>query len=93
MIYIYREIFEELEGFNEHFFCGEDLLFVRMLKKLSKQKGLKYRNIYKVKITTSARRFNKMNFKDLIHFLVILLRPSLMKIKNNCKVLYSLTKR
>lgn len=93
MIYTHRKHFIDLGGFNESFYCGEDILFVRLLKSLSKHKKLKYKNLFKSKVITSARRFNKMTFKDFIHFIIILSKPSLMTIQNNCKVWYSLKKR
>ncbi len=93
MIYTHRDEFEKIGGFNEQFYCGEDILFVRTLKKATKHNKLKYKNIFKAKIVTSARRFNKMTLRDAVHFCVILLKPSLMKIQNNCKVWYSLKKR
>ena len=71
-----QSIFDELDGYDETVYMGEDVMFYWRLSKFAKQKGGRLHFIENPKVTTSARRFDKMSvWKTLLltHPLFILL--------------------
>lgn len=71
-----KPIFEELKGYDETIYMGEDIMFYWRLSKLAKKKGGYLSFIENPKVTTSARRFDKMSLGKtflLTHPLFILL--------------------
>jgi len=71
-----KSIFAELHGYDETVYMGEDVMFYWRLSKFTKQKGGRLFFIENPKVTTSARRFDKMSvWKTLLltHPLFILL--------------------
>lgn len=57
-----RESFAELGGYDEKIYMGEDVEFYWRLSKLAKRSGGFVTFIENPKVTTSARRFNKMSW-------------------------------
>jgi len=51
--------FEELGGFNEALFMGEDLEFAQRLKRLGKSRRLRFITLPRAFITTSMRKFDR----------------------------------
>jgi len=71
-----KSIFDELDGYDETVYMGEDVMFYWRLSKFAKQKGGRLLFIENPKVTTSSRRFDKMSvWKTLLltHPLFILL--------------------
>jgi glycosyltransferase involved in cell wall biosynthesis len=58
MFWFRREAFDVLSGFDERMFTGEDLDFAVRLKRLGRQRGLRYGTIWSAGITTSCRKFD-----------------------------------
>jgi glycosyltransferase involved in cell wall biosynthesis len=56
-----KSVFEELSGYNESIFVGEDIEFYWRLSKLTKSKGGYLHFIDQPKVVTSSRRFNQMS--------------------------------
>jgi glycosyltransferase involved in cell wall biosynthesis len=71
-----KSVFEELKGYDETIYMGEDVMFYWRLSKLAKQRSGYLSFIENPKVITSARRFNRMSiWKTLLltHPLFILL--------------------
>jgi len=71
-----KSIFDEIHGYDETVYMGEDVMFYWRLSKFAKQKGGRLLFIENPKVTTSARRFDRMSvWKTLLltHPLFILL--------------------
>ncbi len=71
-----KAIFDELHGYDETVYMGEDVMFYWRLSKFAKQKDGRLLFIENPKVTTSARRFDRMSvWKTLLltHPLFILL--------------------
>ena len=71
-----KSIFDKLHGYDETVYMGEDVMFYWRLSKFAKQKGGRLLFIKDPKVTTSARRFDRMSiWKTLLltHPLFILL--------------------
>ena len=56
-----RSVFEQLNGYDQTIFMGEDVEFYWRLSKFAKQNGGRLHFIEDLPVTTSARRFDKMN--------------------------------
>jgi glycosyltransferase involved in cell wall biosynthesis len=56
-----REIFEQINGYDETIFLGEDIEFYWRLTKFARSGGGHLSFIEKPKVVTSARRFDKMS--------------------------------
>jgi len=93
LIYTKKETFENLGGFDERYFAGEDLKFIFRLKKESKKARLKFKNIYNGHVITSARKFNVMTINDMVLFARLLLNNKLMTKQDLCGSWYDLSKR
>jgi glycosyltransferase involved in cell wall biosynthesis len=61
-----KAIFEEIGGYDEKVFMGEDVEFYWRLTKSATQKGGYLYFIDNLPVTTSARRFNKMSIWKII---------------------------
>lgn len=71
-----KSVFEELKGYDETIYMGEDVMFYWRLSKFAKQKSGYLSFIENPKVITSARRFDRMSvWKTLLltHPLFILL--------------------
>lgn len=71
-----RSVFEELNGYDETIYMGEDVIFYWRLAKLTRRKNASLVFIENPRVTTSARRFDKMSLWKtfiLTHPLFILL--------------------
>jgi GT2 family glycosyltransferase len=56
-----KSAFEELGGFDESIFMGEDVDFYWRLASLAKKNGAYLKNIDDVEVVTSTRRFDRMS--------------------------------
>jgi len=54
-----RDIFDELAGYDETIFMGEDLDFFWRLQKLARRRGLRVAIIRDVTVCPSSRRFDQ----------------------------------
>lgn len=71
-----KSVFEEIGGYDETIFMGEDVMFYWRLSKFAKRKNSRLLFIENPKVITSPRRFDRMNvWKTLLltHPLFILL--------------------
>jgi cellulose synthase/poly-beta-1,6-N-acetylglucosamine synthase-like glycosyltransferase len=78
-----KSIFEELGGYDETIYMGEDVMFYWRLARLAKRKGGYLFFIENPKVITSTRRFDKMSLWKtflLTHPLFILLTAKRKKI-------------
>ncbi len=71
-----REAFTEVGGYNESIYLGEDVEFYWRLSKLAKRKQGFLFFIENLKVTTSARRFDKMSWWKTI----LLTNPLLIRL-------------
>lgn len=93
LIYTKKETFENLGGFDEKYYAGEDLKFIFKLKKEGKKNGMHFKNINDGHVITSARKFNVMTISDLVMFARLILNNKLMANPKYCYSWYDLNKR
>ncbi|MGC9316079.1 MAG: hypothetical protein ACP5G4_10725, partial [bacterium] len=60
VIWLKRDVFEALGGFDENRPAGEGIDFARRLRKYCISKGRKYRVIRDKKVVTSSRKFDRL---------------------------------
>jgi glycosyltransferase involved in cell wall biosynthesis len=84
LIYTTKDVFNELGGFNEEYYAGEDLFFVLSLFMYAKKKRKRFKNIYRGYIVSSARKFDTIKFKDLLIHGGLLLHQNLRKNPEKC---------
>lgn len=92
LIYIRKEYFEQLGGFNEKFYAAEDIDFVLRMKNYGKSIGMRYCNIYSGYVITSSRKFKVLKFKDLFMQGGLLLHKSLRENPEKCEQWYNTKK-
>jgi len=78
MFYTTLEAFRAVGGFDESLYAAEDLDFGRRLKRYGHADGLRYKNLWKGRVTTSARKLDE--FGD---WFVVLHPIKVMKILRN----------
>jgi glycosyltransferase involved in cell wall biosynthesis len=73
LFYTTPEAFWKVGGFDEELLATEDVDFALKLKKLGKERGLKYKNMWRAQIIKSARKFDEFGdwvvFRHPIRFL------------------------
>ncbi len=89
LIYIKKDDFENLGGFNEKYYAAEDIDFVLKMKNLGKAYNKKFSNIYQGYVITSSRKFKTVKLKDLILQGGLLLHKSLRENPNLCQQWYN----
>ncbi|MDX9972759.1 MAG: glycosyltransferase [FCB group bacterium] len=59
MFYTTPDAFRAVGGFNENLYAIEDADFGRRLKRYGRKQGLRYKNLWSARVTTSARKFDE----------------------------------
>lgn len=59
MFWFRRDVFESLGGFDERLVSVEDMDFAVRLRRLGRQRGLRYGTVYRAGIVTSCRKFDR----------------------------------
>ncbi|MBI4556536.1 MAG: glycosyltransferase [Candidatus Hydrogenedentes bacterium] len=59
LFYTTAEAYHAVEGFNEKLYASEDWDFAFRLKRKAKERGLKYHNMFRARVTKSARKFDE----------------------------------
>jgi glycosyltransferase involved in cell wall biosynthesis len=59
LFYTTPEAFNAIGGFDESLYAVEDIDFGKRLRRLGKQRGLKYKNLVRAHVTTSSRKFDE----------------------------------
>ena len=59
LFYTTPEAFNAIGGFDESLYAVEDIDFGKRLRRLGKQRGLRYKNLVRAHVTTSSRKFDE----------------------------------
>ncbi len=89
LIYVNKEDFKKLGGFNENYYAAEDIDFVLKMKNLGKVYDKKFSNINQGYVVTSSRKFQTVTFKDLALQGGLLLHKSLRENPDLCQQWYN----
>ncbi|MDO5580557.1 MAG: glycosyltransferase [Planctomycetia bacterium] len=88
-IYVLKEAFDEVNGFPEDHFAGEEIVFSRKLRKWGKSRKKIFSHIEDASILTSGRRLKEVSaFRILSTFFLLGFFPWLMKSREKCGIWY-----
>lgn len=89
-----RDVFEEVGGFDESVYAGEEVWFARRIKKWAREKGMSFIVISDPPIVTSGRKSDWFSSFDFVRQLaVIFLIPWATRSKRLCSMWYSRPER
>ena len=88
-LFCYRRAWEELGGFDESVYAGEEIYFSRGLKRWAKANGQKFRVITGSPVTTSARKMEWYSQRQLLWRVLMMARPGAVKHREKCDLWYS----
>jgi len=87
-VFCLRDAWEEVGGFNEQFYAGEELFFSKSLKKWGRQRGLQFTIIREAPVVTSARKLEWFNQWQLLSRMLLLAVPGALKRRDRCGLWY-----
>lgn len=88
-IFCKKQIFDEIDGFSEKLFAGEEILFSIMFKRVCKKKGLKFEILNDYPVVTSSRKLSWFNpVQILIAILIPLFFPWALRSRRLCSFWY-----
>lgn len=88
-IFCLREAFEEIGGFNEKVYAGEELFFSRSLKTWGRRRGMSFSVIEECSATTSARKLEWFSTSSMIaFFLLTMVFPFTLRSRKMCRLWY-----
>lgn len=91
-IYCRRDAFEQIGGFDNRIYAGEELHLSRKLRKLAKQHGMRFVIQTTSPITTSARKLDWYSPAQMIRQFLLLMLPLATHSKRMCGVWYNRSK-
>ena len=88
-IFCRKEIFEEIGGFSDKLFAGEELLFSQQLKKECKKNGLNFLIFEDFPVVTSSRKLMwYSNFRILMFIFIPIIFPWALRFRSLCSFWY-----
>lgn len=88
-VFCYREAWQEVGGFDERVYAGEEIFFSHRLKRWAKQRGLRFRILTDHPVVTSARKVEWYGQWGLIWHCVLMMRPGAVRDRKACSLWYS----
>jgi glycosyltransferase involved in cell wall biosynthesis len=88
-IFCARAAWEEVGGFDERVYAGEELLFSRRLKRWARARGLRFQVLTQTPVVTSARKLEWYGTWQLLWRMVLLLRPGALRNRGSCALWYT----
>ena len=88
-VFCSRQAWEEVGGFNENVYAGEEIYFSRELKRWGKPKGLRFRILRDTPVVTSARKVEWYGQWQLLGRSLMMIRPGAVKSRAACSLWYS----
>ena len=84
-----RQAWEEVGGFNENVYAGEEIYFSRELKRWGKPKGMRFRILKDTPVVTSARKVEWYGQWQLLGRSLMMMRPGAVKSRAACSLWYT----
>ncbi|MEI6351491.1 MAG: glycosyltransferase [Verrucomicrobiota bacterium] len=88
-LFCYRRAWEELGGFDESVYAGEEIYFSRELKRWARANDRKFRVITRAPVVTSARKMEWYSQRQLLWRVLMMARPGAVKHRDKCDLWYS----
>ncbi|MFC1799232.1 glycosyltransferase, partial [Thermodesulfobacteriota bacterium] len=87
-IFCLRRSFEDIGGFSEKVYAGEEILFSRGLAKWGKKRGLSFRIITDPSVATSLRKLKWFTPLQLIQMVLLVCFPVALRFRPMCSFWY-----
>ena len=88
-IFCMRIAWEEVGGFDESVYAGEELLFSRRLDRWARARGQRFEVLTKTPVVTSARKFEWYGQWQLLWRIAKLARPGALYSRQRCALWYT----
>jgi glycosyltransferase involved in cell wall biosynthesis len=88
-IFCWRAAWEEVGGFDERVYAGEELLFSRRLNRWARAHGLRFEVLTKTPVVTSARKLEWYGTWQLLWRMLLLVRPGALRDRGRCSLWYT----
>lgn len=88
-IFCYREAWKDVGGFSADLYAGEELLFSKKVKNWGRKRGLSFKVLVEAPITTSARKLEWYNSRQLLWHMLRMGRPGALKKREACGLWYT----
>lgn len=83
-----RDAFEDVGGFPESRYAGEELVLSRQLKRWGRKRGMRFRVLSHAPVVTSARKLQWYGSLDLVQQVAVALIPGALRSKRLMKTWY-----
>jgi len=87
-LFCLRYAWEEVGGFDERVYAGEELYFSRRLKLWGRARQLRFKILQDAPIVTSARKMDWYGQWELLRHIILLSRPGAHKRQESCGLWY-----
>ena len=87
-IFCLRRGFEDIGGFSESVYAGEEILFSRKMRAWGKKRKLPFRIITHFQVLTSLRKARWLSLRQIFQLMLILLCPLALRIRALCGFWY-----
>ncbi len=88
-VFCLRQAWEEVGGFAEEVYAGEEIYFSRRLKRWGRARGLGFRILRDTPVVTSARKMEWYGQWQLLGRCVMMMRPGAVKSRAACSLWYT----
>ena len=88
-VFCWRAAWEDVGGFDERVYAGEELVFSRRLNQWARARHLRFEVLTKTPAVTSARKLEWYGQWQLIWRIVLLLRPGALRDRQQCALWYT----
>ncbi len=87
-IFCKREAWQDVGGFSEELYAGEELVFSRALRRWGRSRGMRFCILRNCPVYTSPRKFHWYTPWDFCRQFFVLLRPGALKKRRHCAIWY-----
>ncbi len=87
-VYCYREAWADVGGFSQQMYAGEELVFSRKVQAWGRKRGFSFKVLTEAPITTSARKLEWYNGRQLLWQMICLAVPGGLMRREACGMWY-----
>ncbi len=88
-VFCSRQAWEEVGGFDESVYAGEEIYFSRALKRWGRSRGMRFRILRETPVVTSARKVEWYGQWQLLGRCLLMMRPGAVRRREACSLWYS----
>ena len=88
-LFCYRQAWEDIGGFDEEVYAGEEIFFSQKLKLWGKERGLKFKVLTGDPVITSSRKMDWYGQRQLFGHMLRMAWPGALKKRESCGLWYT----